>query len=128
MLDHAEGKPIAMKRDLLLGQADSPSTAQFKNGGAFTKVTRVHPSHGNVDTELVPSDAMQLGIEKGDRFTVRFADKEYRVPLGSNYGDVARGKWIAFFTIDGFLKIARNYASAAELLGCKEGDKVLIKK
>ena len=127
-VDHSEKKPIEMRKDILMGQADRPSVALFKDGGAYSTITRLHPSYGNLDTEFVPADVKRMGIEKGDKFTVRYGNNEYKVPLESTYSDVSKGEWVAFFTVDGYLKIARYYANAAELLGCKEGDMILIKK
>ena len=127
-VDHSDKKPIEMRKDFLIGQVDMPSAALFKDGGAYSKVTRLHPSYGNLDTEFVQADVKKMGIKKGDKFAVRYGNNEYKMLLGITYSDVPKGEWIAFFTADGFLKIARNLASASELLGCKEGDKIFIKK
>ena len=117
-----------MRKDLLMGQADRPSVALFKDGGAYSKVTRLHPSYGNLDTEFVQADVEKMRIKKGDKFTVRYGNNEYKVPLGITYSDVPKGEWIAFFTADGYLKIARYFANAGKLLGCKEGDMIFIKE
>ena len=128
MVDYANQKPITMKRELLIIPSDKPSVAVFKDGGAYSKVIRVHPKYGNIDTELVPSDIEKLGINKGDTFTVHFEKKSFKIYLGITFSDVSKGEWIAFFKEDGLLKIARNHDSAAKLLGCKEGNMVFIKK
>ena len=73
-----------------------------------------------------PADFQKLNIKKGDRFTVQFGDKKARVLLGTTFGDVPKGEWIAFFKEDGLLKIARNFDIAVKILGCKEGDMVFI--
>lgn len=128
LVDYANHKPIAMKRELLIIPQDQPSVALFKDGGVYSKVIRIHPKWGNVDTELVPSDAEKLGIHEGDTFVLQFEKKAFKIYLGTTFGDVPRGEWIAFFKEDGRLKIARNHDSAVKLLGCKEGDSVFIKK
>ncbi|MBA3031231.1 MAG: hypothetical protein FP816_20785 [Desulfobacteraceae bacterium] len=128
LVEYAGGKDIAMEQSLLIIPKDKPSLAVFADGGAYTKITRVHPKYGNLDTEFTPGDAAGIGLEKGKPFTVIFAEKKYKVLLGTSFGDVSKGEWIAFFQQDGLLKIARNFESAAALLGCKDGDILLITK
>jgi len=128
LVDYANQKPIAMKKELLIIPQDKLSVALFKDGGAYSKVIRIHPNYGNIDTELVPSDIEKLGIKKGDTFIVKFGEKAFNVYLGITFGDVPKGEWIAFFKEDGLLKIARNHDSAVKLLNCKEGDMVFVKK
>jgi S-adenosylmethionine hydrolase len=120
------GREIPMENSILFIPEDKPSLAQFTDGGAYTRITRVHPKYGNLDTEFTPSDAEKIGLKKGEPFTVRFGDKQYKVLLGATFGDVAKGEWVAFFQQDGLLKIARNLESAAALLGCKTGDMIFI--
>ena len=126
LVDFAAGKPISMEHEILMIPEDKLSTAEFKDGGAYSKVIRIHPTYGNVDTEFTPADLEKLGIAKGEIFTVGFGDKKYKVLLGTTFKDVPKGEWIAFFKEDGLLKIARNFDSAVDLLGCKEGDKIFI--
>lgn len=128
LVDYADGKSIAMTKDILIIPQDKPSVALFKNGGIYSRITRVHPKFGNLDTEVIPADFQKLDIKKGDTFTVQFGDKKARVLLGTTFGDVPKGEWIAFFKEDGLLKIARNFDSAVKVLGCKEGDMVFISK
>jgi hypothetical protein len=128
LVDYTAGKPIAMTRDILIIPQDKPSVAIFKNNGLYSRITRVHPKYGNLDTQIIPADFQKLNIKKGAMFTVQFGDKKVRVLLGTTFGDVSRGEWIAFFKEDGLLKIARNFDSAVKILGCKEGDMVFITK
>jgi hypothetical protein len=128
LIDYAEGKSIVMSKDILIIPQDKFSTAAFKNNGLFSRIIRVHPKYGNLDTEIIPADFQKLNIKKGDRFTVQFKNKKVRVLLGTTFGDVPKGEWIAFFKEDGLLKIARNFASAVKILGCQEGDMVFIAK
>lgn len=100
----------------------------FKDGGAYGTVTRVDLPFGNLDTSLLEPDVESLGIAIGNSFQVRCQDKVIDIVLGSNYGDVPRGEWVAVFSMQGTLKIARNFASAAEASGCKAGDSVFISK
>ena len=117
-----------MTKDILIIPQDKPSTAIFQGNGLYSPIIRVHPKYGNLDTEIIPADFQKLNIKKGDRFRVQFGDKKVLVLLGSTFGDVPKGEWIAFFKEDGLLKIARNFDSAVKILGCKEGDRVFIYK
>ena len=106
----------------------TPVATVFKDGGAYGTVTRVELPFGNLDTSILESDVQSIGIAFGDSFHVRCRDKALDVLLGSNYGDVPRGEWIALFSLQGTLKIARNFASAAEASGCRAGDSVFVSK
>ena len=107
----------------------SPSVPTvFKDGGAYGAVTRVELPFGNLDTSVVESDARSIGIAPGDTFQVRCRDKTFDVVLGKTFADVPRGEWVAFFSVQGTLKIARNRASAAEASGCTAGDSLVVSK
>ena len=128
LVDYAGGKPIAMKRDILIIPKDKPTSALFKDGGLYTKITRVHPKYGNLDTEIIPADFEKLGIKKEDKFRVQFGNNKAEVLFGTTFGDVPKGEWVAFFKEDGLLKIARNFDSAVKVLKCKEEDFLFISK
>ena len=128
LVNLVEGKAIAMKKDIRIIPQDNPSKAIFKNNGVYSKVLRVHPKYGNLDTEIIPADFDRLGIKKGDTFTVQFGNHKAEVLLGTTFGDVPKGQWIAFFKEDGLLKIARNFDSAVKVLKCNKGDRVFIFK
>lgn len=100
----------------------------FKDGGAFGTVTRVELPFGNLDTSILESDVQSIGIASGDTFHVRCRDKAIDIVLGNNFGDVPRGEWVAVFSLQGTLRIARNFASAAEASGCKAGDSLFVSK
>jgi len=102
--------------------APATTATAFRDGGAYGSVTRVELPFGNLDTSFVESDLRSLGIASGDAFYVRCRDKTFEIVLGRNFGDVARGEWVAFFPGPGPLKIARNFASAAQASGCQSGD------
>ena len=48
--------------------------------------------------------------------------------LGRTFGDVPVGEWVAVVPLQGTLKIARNFANAAEASGCRAGDALFISK
>jgi len=102
--------------------------AELKDGGAYGSVTRVELPFGNLDTSFIESDFRSIGIASGDRFQVRCLDKTFDVLLGKDFRSVPRGEWIALFSPQGALKIARSFASAAEASGCKAGDNLFISK
>ena len=100
----------------------------FKDGGAYGTVTRVELPFGNLDTSIVESDVRSIGIAPGDSFQVRCGDKTVDIFLGRGFGDVSVGEWVALFSLQGTLKIARNRVSAAEASGCKAGDTLFVSK
>ena len=124
----SEDKPIRYQREFLVMKSDAESVAVYRDGAIHGKVTGFSPAYGNVYTEFVSSDLARIGVAKGDSFTVGFGEKTFSAKLGATYGDVPRGEWVAFFEADGYLKISRNHANAADTLGCKEGDAIYLKK
>ncbi len=105
-----------------------PVPTVFKDGGADGTVTRVELPFGNLDTSLMEPDVRSIGIAFGDSFQVRCRGKDFNVLLGKKFGDVPRGEWVAFFSLQGTLKIARNLGNAAEASGCKAGDSLFVSK
>jgi hypothetical protein len=105
---------------------DHASSAEFVEGGAYTKIESISSTYGNINTEFIEGDLLQLGISAKTRFQVRYGAQIFTVLLATTYGDVPRGEWVAFLTAEGRLRIARNHENAAKTLGCKEGDKIFI--
>jgi S-adenosylmethionine hydrolase len=83
---------------------------------------------GNLDTSFVESDVRSIGTASGDTFQVRCRDKTFDILLGKTFRDVPSGEWVAFSSLQGTLKIARNFASAAEASGCGAGDSLFVSK
>jgi DinB superfamily/S-adenosyl-l-methionine hydroxide adenosyltransferase len=108
--------------------ASTATATIIKDGGAYSTVTRVELPFGNLDTGFVEPDIRSIGIASGESFQVRCNDKTFDIILGRSFRDVPSGEWVAFFPSQGALKIARNYASAAEASGCKAGDSLFISK
>jgi len=130
MVALSEGKPIEYSREFVIEKEERTSVAIFKDERAYAKVTGFSTTYGNIYTEFTKSDLDRLGIRKGDMFRVGYLDKEFPVKLGANYSDVPRGDWVAFFDAreQNLLKIARNFASAAEALGCTKGVRIYLSK
>jgi hypothetical protein len=117
---------LAGRRDITIQPPPRSSVAVFKDGRAHAKVTRVGNGYGNLYTPYVRADFARLGIAAGSWFTVGRGDKAFKVFLGCQYGDVPPGQWVAFFTADGILVIARNFANPAKELGCVGGEEIYI--
>ncbi len=99
---------------------------RHKNGRAYTKVFSIHPVYGSIVADFSRADFRKLGIEQNSYFYIGYKDKKFKAYFGSTYDDVPRGKWISFITAEDYLMIARNWASAVELLGCKKGEELFI--
>ena len=101
------------------------SVALHRDGWAYARIARMTSS---LDTEFVPEDFSRLGIEKGERFLFSYEGFTSEPFYGTTYSDVEKGDWIAFHLATGYLRIARNFANAAESVGCTAGDTVRISK
>lgn len=119
---------IEKNKDLTLPTPILESRARFKDGGAHAAIKYIHPVYGNMTIYIIEKDLKKLGIQNRTSFKLIFKDKQVKVFWGNSYGDVPRGKWIAFLTANGPLEIARNFEDAAGTLGCKIGDTVFIEK
>ena len=105
---------------------DRQSTATFTDGRAYGQVLRLSEEFGNLYTSFVEGDLDRLGISQGQTFTFGKGERSYSVKLATTYADVPEGQWVAFFTDEGMLKIARNMRNAAVTTGCVPGDKIYI--
>ena len=128
LLEFAQGNEIESNKHILFDASERESVARFEEEKAFAKVLSVHPSYGNMNTEFCKADLIESGINKNSYFEVGFKDKVYKILWGSTYSDVNYGMWVAFLNSEGFLKIARNYKNAANLLKCTKGDEIFIQK
>ena len=104
----------------------SPSTAVFKDGGAFGTVTRVQLPFGNLIASFVEADFQSIGIAAGQSFQLRCRDNTFNVLLGKRIGDVPLGEWVAFRSAQGAFTIGRNFGNAAETSKCMAGDSLFV--
>ena len=102
------------------------SSAEFNDGGAYTRVANITSDYGNINTQFIAADLQTLAIAAKTHFQIQFGERTFRVLLATTYGDVTRGEWVAFLTAEGRLRIARNFENAAQTLGCEEGDEIFI--
>lgn len=104
------------------------SSAEFKDGGAYCRISNITTDFGNINTDLIEKDLQKLGITLRSSFTVTFGDTTVSVVSGTTYGDAPRGEWVGFISWEGTLRLARNYDNAAKTLGCQEGGRLFIKQ
>ena len=99
----------------------TPTVDQLAIRGAIIYIDSFGNAVVNVDCKLFLN-------EKRDRnFTIFFRKSTYNVSTISNtYEDVEVGEMLALFNQDGFLEIALNKGSAAQLLGLKIMDPIRI--
>jgi len=122
---YVETGQIEHNKDATL-RPNPASSAEFKDGGAYTQVTNITSDYGNINTEFSEADLHKLQILGQTHFQVKYREQKFSVFLASAYADVSRGEWVAFLTAEGQLRIARNFENAAHALGCKAGDRIFL--
>lgn len=127
LLYYVEINEIEFEKDGTIEISHAKSMAEFKDGKAIAEVLAIHPSYGNFNTTFTTDDLEKLGIAKNTYFQVGCRDRFFRIYYGTTYSDVAQGFWIAFAGAEGTLRIARNFANAAQSLRCHTGDNIYIK-
>ncbi len=105
-----------------------PSTMILREGRGTAPMLQRITIYGNITLDFQSADFKQLGLARGDSFTLRGGAKSARVKLGQTYSDVARGEWVAFFDAEDRLLVAINRGNAADELGVKLGDLVSVEK
>ncbi len=120
-----DGGEAPKPRDAFLVTMTPESTARPVSDGLSVAVRRVDPAFGNVVLELTAGDLAVLGLTDGDTLSVRAGETVVTALLGTTYADVAPGEWIAFLDAEGWTVLARNMASAAEVLECSVGDRLV---
>lgn len=91
--------------------------------GAVVHVDR----YGNVTTDI-PADWLGDWPPVETRpVTIEFDGRSLSAARAKTYADVARGQLLVLSNAEGWLEIARNEASAAEQLGLRAGDAVIVK-
>lgn len=111
---------------VLLTMAIAMSAVAANTTALQATVVSVASRYGNINTSLSPDDLDRLGVHPGDTFQVSFSGKRFNVYLGKTYSDVPKGDWVAFFTTNGRLRIARNFDNAARTLGVRQGDTITL--
>jgi S-adenosylmethionine hydrolase len=90
------------------------------------KVVRISEEYANINTDVSGAQLHRWGIARKESFIVKYKDHQVRALLGTGYGDVARGEWIALIEEDGLLQLAINFGNAATAIGCAVGDTLYL--
>ncbi len=126
LLAFADTGKCDTEKDITIEVPPPPSTAVFANGAAGATIVKISTDAGSLDTAFVKADFDRLGIKPGAHFNLTYQNKTVSVLFGVSYSDVPDGDWIAFVKADGWVRIARNWANANEILGSKVGDTLTI--
>ncbi|HEY3377162.1 MAG TPA: SAM hydroxide adenosyltransferase [Armatimonadota bacterium] len=126
LLSFADSGKCNTEKDITVEVPPPPSTAIFADGAAKANISKIYANSGSLDTALVKADFDKLGIKRGTRFNLTCQQTTVSVLYGVSYSDVPTGDWIAFVMTDGYVRIARNWANANEVLKGKVGDAFTI--
>jgi WD40 repeat protein len=131
--DSATARARAVETELLARRVTTPAASRptsiatvFTEGGAYGTVVRLEPPFGNLETSVTESDLESLKITPGRSFHLRCRGQTFTMLFGQHWADVARGEWVAYASMDGYVVVARNAANAAEASGCQPGDEVFV--
>ena len=98
-----------------------------KIGYQVGKVVRISEEYANINTDVTAPQLKSWGIADKEWFAVKFKEHAIRALLGTGYGDVAKGEWVALIEEDGKLQLAISYGNAATEIGCVVGDSLYLK-
>ncbi len=91
------------------------------------EILNISEEFANINTSITREELAEKGIVENSWITVTYKDKSYPMLMGKDYGDVARGKWIARIDEeDDRLQLAISFGNAANDMGCTVGDKLLL--
>ena len=82
---------------------------------------------GNVATNVKIDTLKRLNIKYGTKLKIKIQDKTLEVKLLPSFGYIDEGKPLALVNSCGRLELAINRGNAAEFLGIKPSDKIIIK-
>ena len=82
---------------------------------------------GNLITNIPEGLLAELGISDGSELSVEVGGRALRLKLRSAYGEARPGELMAIIDSWGMLELAVNLGSAAEALGARPGDKVVVR-
>ena len=103
------------------GSSSSSSQISEQAPGVLSAKVAEIKSHGNVTLDVTGDEMRNCGMDIGDIVTVSIADKEYDMPIGTNYTDVDNGEMVCRFDEEiNKYKLAINMGSFAEAAGIGE--------
>lgn len=98
------------------------------------RVVSISQEYANINTDVSEEALAALGIVRGTQFTAAFGQESISALLGSDYGDVPRGDWVALIERDErdstrtYLQLAISFGNAATEIGCAVGDTLYIEQ
>ena len=95
-------------------------------GYLAAKVVRISEEYANINTDVSGEELFDWGIADKQQFAVKYKNHTIEALLGQDYGDVARGEWVALIETDGNLQLAISFGHAATEIGCAVGDTLYI--
>ena len=91
------------------------------------EILHISEEFANINTSVTREELAEKGIVENSWITVTYKDKSYPMLMGKDYGDVARGEWIARIDEeDNRLQLAISFGNAATDMGCTVGDKLQL--
>jgi S-adenosylmethionine hydrolase len=113
----AAGTPfeqVGDKRDDI-ERIDLP-VSRVENGLASGQIIRAD-TYGNLVTNVRREDFEKLGIKKGEGVDITVGEARYSAPYVGTYGDVPPGDRLVVIQSAGFVELAANMNSLADILG-----------
>jgi len=119
-VDPAElGPPLARVQALRLPRP-------VKTAGGTLRGEVIYIDHfGNLITNI--SDSILQTAFRGPRDRVEVSVKAHSIRgVSASYSEVEKGRLLALVGSSGYLEVAANEGSAAEMLGCRKGDRITL--
>ena len=83
-------------------------------------------SYGNIQANVKAPELREIGLEVGDKVTVKIGDVSKKVEYATTYSDVPEGDFLTFRADTDFMEVSINMGSAKEAFGAKPGDEVVF--
>ena len=109
------GPPLDVAK---LVHLDMP-TAKIEAGALHGQVIDIDGPFGNLILNVPAETFARLGYHLGDQVPLTLAGKQYKIPLGRTFSDVAEGTPLLFIDSRGRLSIGLNLRNFAETVGIK---------
>jgi len=89
---------------------------------------RTDKPYGNAWTNIGADDLTSAGIAIGDQLDVRIPGRTIRMPFVISFGDVAKGKPLAYINSSGSLALAINEGNFSSAYGLRQGAAIIVRK
>jgi pimeloyl-ACP methyl ester carboxylesterase len=132
LLDWLDGRVPAKNKFFRIPPAVLPTGADVDPGAGRiqTTVNDVSPTYGNLEILVSERELNQISLRKGDPIllSVEGASQPISALWVTTYSDVPVGAFAAFINEFGYLQVAVNRGSAAEVTGLSIGDPVTLQR